>query len=157
MTFNKQTNTLTLTYADTSGDFSSAQVLVRNANASGNSEPIVCDVASNLSAGMLGCNITEAGTYTGYAYVYRSATILFERITFVVETFSSQVGYYGVFIGFFIILVCGFAFKYNEIAGIWLINAAVIFCNYIGLIAFGNVFVTALICISILITAVLER
>jgi hypothetical protein len=52
--------------------------------------------------------------------------------------------------------VCRFS-TYGIIAGIVLINVAVIFVNFMGLIKFGNVFVTAMVGVSILIIAVMER
>ena len=63
----------------------------------------------------------------------------------------------GLFLGALIILVCAFAFNFNEIAAIVLINVAVIFVNFMGLIKFGNVFVTAMVGVSIIIIAVMER
>ena len=126
-------------------------------NASGRNEPIICSQNSTLSSGIITCNLPNSGSYSAQAYVYRAGETLFNQITFAVQTFSGIVGYYGAFLGFFLILICAFAFKFNEIAGIWLINAAVIFCNVVGLIAFGNVFITAMLALSIIITAVLER
>jgi hypothetical protein len=73
------------------------------------------------------------------------------------SSFASQTGNLGLFLGFLIILVCAFAFNFNEIAGIVLVNVGVIFVNFMGLIKFGNIFVTAMVAISVLIIAVMER
>jgi hypothetical protein len=66
-------------------------------------------------------------------------------------------GYYGAFLGFFLILISSFIFKWNEIAGIWAVTATIIFCNFVGLISFGYVFITSIICVAVIITGVLER
>ena len=73
------------------------------------------------------------------------------------EDVSEIYGRMGLFGGFFILLACAFVFKYNEIAGILAMDAGVIAVNSLGLIAFGKVFVTAIIAASILIIMVLER
>ena len=59
--------------------------------------------------------------------------------------------------GWFIILISAFAFKFNEIAGIILVNVAIIAVNLIGLVTFGIGFISAIIAISIIILVVLER
>lgn len=155
--FNYTNNILTFTYIDTSNNFSYAKLLVKNLNFSGNTQGTVCDNRNNVSSGIITCNISTAGSYFAQVFVFRNGLNFVDQVTFTVETFSSTVGYYGAFLGFFIILIAAFAFKFNEIAGIWLVNVAVIFCNFVGLIAFGKVFVTALLLLSIVITAVLER
>ena len=58
---------------------------------------------------------------------------------------------------FFIIFISSFAFKFNEIAGIFMINAAIIFVNLIGLVSFGMLSITAIIAVSIVIAAVIEK
>lgn len=156
--YNATSNTVTLTYIDTSGQFSSAELIVKSLNYTSTTQSTICDSNNTLSSATLTCNMTGlSGSFVAQAYVYRTSQILIDQITFDIQTFSSTVGYYGVFLGWFIILICGFAFRFNEIVAIWLINAAVICCNWFGLIYFGKVFVTALLAISIIITAVLER
>lgn len=155
--YNNSGQQVVFTYIDVSDEFNLGSLIVQNMNFTGTSQPTYCSSNSTIPSSIITCNVTTAGTYTGYAYVYRNNETLYQYITFTVETFSSTVGKYGIFLAFFIILVSAFAFKFNEIAGIWCINVAVIFVNYIGLVAFGNVFITAMLCISIIITAVLER
>lgn len=157
LTYNATSNTVSWTYIDTSDDFINANLIVYSLNYSGNSQPIFCSSSSNLSAATLSCNVSTAGTYSARVLVYRSGQALVDQLVFAVQTFASTVGYYGVFLAFFLILVSAFAFKWNEIAGIWMINAAVIFVNVVGLVAFGPVFITALLIISVIITAILER
>jgi hypothetical protein len=158
LTFNKSSGITTFSYTDTSGQFNASELVITSMNYSGNLQPVMCDVYdTTLSSGILNCSLTQAGTYNAIAYVYRGGEILYDQIVFTVETFSSTVGYYGVFIAFFLLLVSAFAFKFNEIAGIWLTVIGCIFCNVVGLIAFGTVGITAIICIAITITVVLER
>lgn len=157
LVYNTTTNQVVLSYIDTSGVFNQSQLIVRSLNYSGSSQPIVCNVTSSLSSGILTCDMPSSGSYAASAFIYRSPGVLFDQITFAVQSVAGILSDYGIFLGFFIILISAFAFKYNELAGIWLINVAVIFCNYVGLIAFGKVFITAMLFISIIITGVLER
>lgn len=155
--FNATDNILTWTYIDTSSSFINASLVVRNLNYSGNNNPIFCNGNSSLSSGIITCNMSTAGTYSASVYIYRTGQNLIDQTVFTVQTFASTVGYYGAFLAFFIILISAFAFKWNEIAGIWIMNISVIFVNLIGLVAFGPVFITAMLCISVIITAILER
>jgi hypothetical protein len=157
LVFNKSSGTFTLTYSDTSSDFSYAELYIYNLNQSGRNNREACYSNSTLPSAIITCNVSADGTYTAQAYIFRSSGILIDQIIATVESVSSTVGYAGAFLGFFIILVCAFAFKFNEIAGIWLVTVAIVIINYIGLIAFGNVFVTALIGVAVILTAVLER
>lgn len=157
LSYNYQSNILTWTYEDISNNFSYANLTVRSLNYSGSNQPIVCTSVNTLSAGVITCNVSNAGSYVATGYIYRISQILTDQTIFTVQTFSSTVGYYGVFLGMFLIIISAFAFKFNEIAGIVLINAVVILCNFFGLIAFGKVFVTSFILVSILIIGVLER
>lgn len=154
--FNSSNNILTWTYIDTSGIFNYSELVVSSLNYSGNN-PIVCDSNNTLSSGIITCNVTGSGTYSAMGYVIRSNQILFTQFIFTAETRSGTAGYYGVFLAFFLIIIASFAFKFNEIAGIALINIVVIFCNIVGLVNFGVTFITAMIGISIIIVGVLER
>jgi hypothetical protein len=155
--FNKTNNVLTWTYIDTSGNFNLANLTIISLNGSGNSQPIVCSGTNNLTSGIISCNFSAAGTYSAGAFIQRTGQTIFDQVVFTVETFSSTAGYYGVFLGFFLILISSFAFKFNEIAGIWSVTVTVVATNIIGLIAWGIPGVTAIVCLAIIITAVLER
>lgn len=155
--YNYTGNILTWTYIDTSNAFTRAELIVRSLNYTGNIQPTICASNNTLSSAIITCNVTGTGSYFAQVYVYRTNQILVDQIVFTVQSIASTLGYYGVFLAFFIILISAFAFKFNEIAGIVLVNLAVIFCNIIGLVAFGNVFITAMVCLSIFIVAVLER
>lgn len=159
-TFNRSSNVVTFTYIDTSSDFELMRLIVDKINSSGLTNIEVCDVNLSQSTGSLSCNVTSSGTgsYTARALVTRGGeTTLVEQLLFMVESFSMVAGNLGLFLGWFIILISAFAFRFNEIAGIVLVNLAVIFNNMVGLIAFGPVFITSMIALSIIILVVLER
>ena len=154
--FNNSNGLLTWTYTDTSGRFNSSELIVSNLNMSGNNN-VVCDTTGSLSSQILTCNITAAGTYSAKVYIYRDNQILIDQTVFTFENRSSTAGYYGVFLAFFLILISAFAFKFNEIAGIVLMNVVIIFVNIVGLVNFGVIAITAILGISIFIIGVLER
>lgn len=157
LTFNSTSGLVTFTYIDTSGNFSYAQLIVRTLNASGSSETTICDSNNTLSSGVITCSVTTPGTYYAQGLIFRDQLYLVNQITFSVQTISALIGNYGVFLGWFIILISAFAFKFNEIAGIWLMNVAVIFVNVVGFINFGAVFIAGMIATSIVLTGVLDR
>ena len=124
---------------------------------------VVCSKISFQSSATLICNLTgnETGSYSGQGVITRNdetiiSQVLFQLV-FGIETFSDIAGDLGLFLGWFVILLSCFAFKFNEIAGIFMINVAVIGVNIIGLIAFGPVFISAMIALSIFIAVILER
>jgi hypothetical protein len=158
LVFNSTSKVITFTYIDTSGIFNSSNLIVKRLNYTGNTQPIICNVSGSTSSGILSCNVTNGGSYVTSSYVIRTTgRNLVNQLVFVVNTISTTLGYYGVFLGWFIILICAFAFKFNEIAGIVLINAGLIFCNLMGLINFGWTSITAILLISITIIGILER
>jgi len=156
--FNSATSNVTFTYVDISGEFTLGRLVLKRNNLSGFSETI-CDVNSTSSSATLVCgtgNIT--GTYTASAFITRGQDIfLVEQIVFQVETFASVAGMLGVFLAFFIILVSAFAFKFNEIAGIVLMNITVIMVNLIGLVNFGYLFIFGMMGVSIMIIVLLKK
>lgn len=157
MSYNATSRVLMVTYSDTSGEFIGTSLIAKSLNFSGDNQALACNEVNNVSTGIITCNVTEGGTYSASAYIYRNGQIIFDQIVFDVRTFAQTVGYYGVLLGFFITLVGLFAFKWNEIAGIWLIVVVSWFNNIVGLIHYGYVFLTALTCLAIVITGVLER
>ncbi len=160
LNFNKTSSIVSFTYLDTSGDFELARLIVEKINASGLQNDIVCSETSTQSSATITCNLT--GNSTG-AYIMRGiitrdgVAILVEQEGFEIEDFSTISGRLGLFLGWFIILISVFTFKFNEVAGIILVNISMIFVNMMGLIAFGYVFISAMIAISIIILVVLER
>ncbi len=158
LVFNRSTSIVAFTYVDSSGSFSNARLLVRLQNLSGVGTTI-CDVNSSLTSAILNCdtgNVT--GTYTASGFITRGSDIfLVEQITFSIQSFSSTAGLLGVLLAWFIVLISAFAFKFNEIAGIVLMNLAVIMVNLIGLVNFGYLFVFGMMGVSIIIIVLLEK
>ncbi len=160
ISFNKTSSIVSFTYLDTSGNFQLSRLIVEKVNASGLQNTIVCSKTSVQSSATITCNLT--GNSTGH-YIMRGiitrdgVATLVEQESFEIEDFSTIAGRLGLFLGFFIILISVFAFKFNEVAGIILVNIAMIFVNMMGLINFGYVFISAMVAISIIILVVLER
>jgi hypothetical protein len=156
--YNKTSGVVSFGYEDSSGNFTSSRLFVRLQNLSGSSTT-VCDVNSTQASAILTCDTQGVlGTYTASGIITRgSESFLVEQIIFKVETFTSVAGTFGIFLAWFIILVSAFAFKFNEIAGIVLMNLAVIFVNLIGLVNFGYLFIFGMMGVSIIIIVLLER
>lgn len=161
--YDKTSRVVTYTYVDTSGDFTLGRLIVEKQNFSLSTNDIVCNINSTLTSATLLCNVgietgNASGTYTARGIVNRgSDSFLLQQISFIIESFSEAAGLLGVLLGWFIILIAAFAFKFNEIAGIFMINAAIIFVNLIGLVSFGLVAISAIMAVSIMIVVVLER
>jgi hypothetical protein len=156
--YNSSSKMVVLDYVDTSGNLSAVELRVTASNMSGNVNPVICsNFLYNVSTGQITCNVSTGGGYTATAYYYRSPGRFLDQIVFNVQTISAQLGGYGFLLGFFMLIVCAFMFKFNEIAGIWMTTIAVLFINMLGIINFGYVFVTSTIIIAIIITAILER
>ena len=158
--FNKASSVVSFTYADTSGDFTSSRLIVSLVQYNSTSNIDVCDVTSIQSSAMLSCNLTgnSTGTYIARALITKDGTTsLIQQIQFQIEDFTSASGNLGLLLGFFIILIASFMFKYNEIAGILMVDMAIIVTNMMGLISWGYGFISAIIAISIIILVMLER
>lgn len=158
LVFNDSTSIVSYTYVDTSGSFTLGRLLVVAQNQSGSART-VCDVNSSLTSAVLTCdtgNVT--GTYTSSGFITRGSDVfLVKQIIFIIESFSDVAGLLGVFLAFFVILISAFMFKFNEIAGIVLMNLTVIFVNMIGLVNFGFLFIFGMLGVSIMIIVLLER
>ncbi len=163
LTFNSSSNIVTFVYTDTSTEFVLGNLVVERLISNGSSNVIICNQTSLQSSATLFCDLTgnESGTYSGQGIIIReSQTIggqILIQVLFGINDFTKIVGDYGLFLGWFIILLGAFAFKFNEIAGIFMLNVTVIGVNIIGLIHFGPVFITAMIALSVFIAVVLER
>jgi len=158
--FDKTSNIVSFSYADTSEDFSLGRLVVEKVNASGLQNTIICSETSIESSAIITCNLTgnSTGRYIMRGIITRdSDPFLEQQKSFAIEDFSTISGRLGLFLGWFIILISVFAFKFNEVAGIILVNLAMIMVNLIGLISFGYGFISAMIAISIIILVVLER
>ncbi len=158
LVFNSSTAIVSFTYVDISGDFTLSRLLVVAQNLSGLS-PTICDVNSTQSSAILTCNTGNVtGTYVASGFITRGSDVfLVEQIIFKVETFASVAGLFGVFLAWFIILVSAFAFKFNEIAGMVLMNLTVIFVNIIGLVNFGLLFIFGMMGVTVIIMVLLKK
>ncbi len=162
LTFNQTSEIVTWTYLDTSGNFSNATLLVLKQNFS-SANTISCNFNSTQSSATITCNLSGniSGTYIATGFITRDITqSLVAQIVFEIlpeDTLANVSGNLGLFLGWFLILVSVFAFKFNEIAGIILTNLAIIFVNLIHLVNFGITAITAIAAISLIIIVVLER
>lgn len=157
--YNITSQIISFTYIDTSTDFELAQLQVFQLNVSG-VDILVCNNTLNQSSGIISCNMTgnSTGNYIAKGIIFRGGVRnLVEQITFTIETFTSQAGRLGLFLGWLVILISAFAFKFNEVAGIIMINITMIFINIIGLVNFGITWITAWVALSIFILVVMER
>lgn len=161
--FNKTTNIVTYTYTDSDSDFTLGRLVVERLNLSFSTNNVICNLNSSLTSATLTCDVgtltgNTTGTYIASGLTTRNGVeTIVEVKSFIIETITSIIGLLGVFMAFFIILISSFAFKFNEIAGIFMINASIIFVNIIGLVSFGSLAITAIIAVSIIIVAVIER
>ena len=158
--FDKLTNIVTYTYIDASENFTLGSLVVERQNFSFATNTILCNLNSSQSSATITCDLTgnSTGTYIAKSYITRgSVEELVKQFSFIIETFSDIVGMLGVLLAWFLIVISSFAFKFNEIAGIFMINATIIFVNLIGLVSFGMLSISALIAVSIIIVVVMEK
>lgn len=157
--YNKTSEIYTFTYEDTSGDFDLAELIIyKRIPSTGNI--LACEENITQSTASLTCNMStnSSGVYTAVGWITRDGDrVQIFQEGFNRETITDVTGDLGLFLGWLVILIAAFAFRFNEIAGIFMVNIAVIGVNAIGLIAFGPVFITALLAISIIIGVLLER
>lgn len=162
ITFNKTTNRVTWTYSDTSGNFTNSNFIVAIQNYTNGHDLVVCNISSTNIAAVTICDLSLTGNKTGlyYAngYVTRGSTLyLADGISFVVETFTSLMGGLGIILGMIIIIISAMAFKFNEIAGVWMTTIAIIGVNMLGLISFGPLFITGVIALAIVLTVMFKQ
>ena len=163
LTFNSSSSIITFVYSDTSGEFFSGRLQVLRLMSNGTANVVVCNKTSFQSSATLFCDLSlnKTGTYSAQGIITRDSDSFIDQllvqIVIGINDFTDIAGDYGLFLGWLVILVSCFAFKFNEIAGIFMINVAVIGVNMIGLIHFGVVFISAMIALSIFIAVVLER
>ncbi len=163
LTFNSSNNVITFSYTDTSGEFTSGSLAVERLSSNGSDNIVICNTTSFQSSATILCDITgnESGTYSAQGIIIRTTETItgqiLVQVLFGTNDFTNIAGDYGLFLGWFVILIGCFAFKFNEIAGIFMINVMVIGVNIIGLIHFGPVFISAMIALSIFVAVILER
>jgi len=160
LVFNNSNGLVTYTYIDTSGNFSLGTLIVERENFSFATNTALCNMNSSQSSATIICNMSgnTTGTFIARGFVTRNTVeTLIIQIIFIIQTFIDTVGFLGVLLAWFLILISSFAFKFNEIAGIFLVNATVIFVNIIGLVSFGMLAISALVAGSIIIVVVMEK
>ena len=158
ITAERDTKIITWTYLDDGDDFEQANLRVWLINDT-NDEIEICNDIGNESSQTLTCNLSayDSGRFNIGSFLTRGGT------TYIIEQTIFSLGgmdideNYGLFLGLLILLICAFAFKYNEIAGIILLNVGAIAVDLIGFIDFGWTTLFAFISASIIIIAVLEK
>ena len=158
--FNTSNNIVTYTYIDTSGNFTLGTLIIELTNQSFSTNPTLCSVNSTQSSATLTCNMSgnTTGLFSARAFIERDdGETLISQVTFLIQSLLNIIGLTGVFLAFFLILISAFAFKFNEIAGIFMVNATVIFVNIIGLVSFGMLAISALLAVSIIIVVVMQK
>lgn len=162
LTYSKSTNLVIFSYSDTSNNFTNSSFIVAIQNYSNGNDWIVCNISSPNPNAILKCDLSYTGNKTGTYYangiINRGGiNYIVANTQFTIETFSSIMGMFGIILGAIIIMVCAFMFKFNEIAGVWMIVVACIFDNVMGLINFGWVFMTGLIAVAIVLTIIFKQ
>jgi hypothetical protein len=157
-TFSNLSNGVQFSYSDSSGNLTLGRLVVYRINHSGQNI-LICNVTSALSTSALSCNFAGVnGTYSATGYITRNGIEFFvDAIGLIFPSGGMGWGLYGVFLGFIMILVSSFAFRYNEIAGIWLVVVTIIIVNIIGLINFGLPFISAMVVIGIILSVVFKQ
>jgi len=156
--YNKTSKFVNYLYIDSDSGFTQGRLLVQWIKPD-KSEIIICNTTSALSSALLSCNLSNytSGRFVAYGYVTRSAEQLVSSITFEISDNIDTFGKFGLFVAWFIILTSGMIFLWNPTAGIWVLNAAVIFVNIIGLASFSLLWIFAMIAISIIITIYMRQ
>ena len=154
LSYNKTTEIVTFTYIDVTGSTTSGRLLVVQPSMSNSTQKVICNVSSTQSSATLTCNLSGlSGNFIAYGYIEEEST---DIINFIISTARDIMGNEGLFIGFMIILVAGFAFIWNPVAGVIGINVAVIFVHFIGFITVSPVFIFAMIGISFITIILLK-
>jgi hypothetical protein len=154
LTYNKTSEIVTFTYIDTTGSTTLGRLVVLKESLSNYTTTVICNTSSTQSSVTLTCNMSGySGTFNAYAYIEGEST---DILSFVITTARDIMGNEGLLLGFFIILVAGFAFIWNPSAGIIGINVAVIFVNIIGFITVSPVFIFGMIAVSFITIILLK-
>lgn len=154
LTFNKTSKIITFSYIDLLGFATSGRLYVFEQSNSNSSQRTICNVSTSQSSATLTCDISsESGIF--YAYGYIDGEVI-DVDSFVNTTARDVMGLDGLFMGFMIILVAGFAFIWNPTAGIIGINAAMIFTNLMGFITVSPIFIFGGIAVSIIAIILLK-
>ena len=156
LTFNSTTNITTFTYLDSSGNFTQARLLVKKLMYN-QTNIVICNSTSSDSSGTLTCDLSAySGTFIAQVFITRITEKVVSLLNFVITTIAEIMGWAGLLLGWFIILVAGCAFLWHPIAGILGVNFAVIMVSIMGLVSFSALFIFGLIAVSIILIFVLK-
>jgi len=159
LTWDNTTKIVTYIYTDNSDNFSQGRLLVVKLFHN-MSSLIICNLTSSDSSAVLECDVSGYnGTFQVQGFILRTGddekTI--SLLIFIISEARSIFGLTGVILGWFIILVSGFAFIWHPIAGIVGIDSAVIFVNLIGLITFSPLFIFGMLTISVILIFIIKE
>ena len=153
--FNSTSEIVTFTYEDLSSIFEQGRLLVSLNNPSNTTNSVICNVTSIQSSAQLTCDVSSGlnASYISRGFITRDGNESEVRVlVFLINVFAAIVGNLGLLLGMFLMLVASFTFKFNEIAGIWVVVITEFFVNMFGLISFGALAITGLFVIAIIIT-----
>jgi len=155
LTFDKDTNIVTFDYIEnTTGFVTIGELLVIQSSLTNSTSVILCDVNSTESSATLICDLSGySGTFTVFADVNgESQNIIQLIITSARDIFGND----GLFLGMLIVLTAGFSMMWNPVAGVVVINVAVIFVNVIGFFSLSPVFIFGMIAVSVIMMILLK-
>lgn len=154
--YNNDTEIVTYTYIDTSGNLTLARLLVERVNYN-TIYTTICDVNSTLTSGALTCDLSgQNGTFIAQGFVERSPGVLSVAITFVITSVIGIFGTTGLFLAWFIILTSALVFIWNPTVGIIAVNASVFFVNIIGLASFGPLWLFSMVGVSVIMLILMK-
>lgn len=156
LTFNSSDNVTTFTYIDTSGNFTQGRLLVEEVRHNG-TNIIICNTTSALSTATITCDASGfSGSFIAQAFITRTTEVTISLIVFLITSVVDIMGFEGLILGWFIILVGGCAFLWHPIAGVVGIEATIIFTNIIGLISFSPLFIFGSLAVSVILIFILK-
>jgi len=156
LTFNSSDNVTTFTYIDTSGNFTQGRLLVEEVRHNG-TNIIICNTTSASSTATITCDASGySGSFIAQAFITRTTEVTISLIVFLITSVVDIMGFEGLILGWFIILVAGCAFLWHPIAGVVGIESAIIFTNVIGLISFSPLFIFGSLAVSVILIFILK-
>jgi hypothetical protein len=154
--FSDATNITTFTYVDTDDTFTQGRLLVERVNYN-QTNTIICNVTSTSDSATLTCDVSSySGSFIARGFIERTTEKTVGLIRFTITSAKELFGTTGLILAWFIILTAGCAGFWHPIAGIIMVNVAVIFVNLIGLATFGLLWIFGMIAISSILIFILK-
>lgn len=153
--FNSTSEVVTYTYEDLSTLFEQGRLLVQLNNPSNTTNAVICNVTSAQASAQLTCDVSAGlnASYVARGFITRDGNESEVNVlVFLINVFAAIVGNLGLLMGLFLMLVASFTFKFNEIAGVWMVVMTAFFVNMFGLINFGMLAIMGFFAIAIIIT-----